>query len=146
MATSGRGSGIVGYNVQTAMDTKHHLIVGHQLPSHLRQPYCPRPHHPIALGSPISNRRIRGSMTGGMTHALQGAHVRNRLGSFRREVSRHPCHLQSAQIVQQGASHALAKDQSRAVGAMIDADREPVSLLEVAHHRLLELESEEMHR
>jgi hypothetical protein len=41
MATSGSGTGIVGYNVQTAMDTKHHLIVGHQLPSHLRQPYCP---------------------------------------------------------------------------------------------------------
>ncbi|TCG04935.1 IS1182 family transposase [Paraburkholderia steynii] len=27
MATSGRGSGIVGYNVQAAVDTKHHLIV-----------------------------------------------------------------------------------------------------------------------
>src|ERR1700723_2035045 len=26
MATSGRGSGIVGYNVQTAVDTKNHLI------------------------------------------------------------------------------------------------------------------------
>src|SRR5271154_5140085 len=27
MATSGRGTGMVGYNVQTAVDTKHHLIV-----------------------------------------------------------------------------------------------------------------------
>jgi TolA-binding protein len=27
MATSGRGSGMVGYNVQSAVDTKHHLIV-----------------------------------------------------------------------------------------------------------------------
>ena len=27
MATSGRGSGIVGYNVQVAVDTEHHLIV-----------------------------------------------------------------------------------------------------------------------
>jgi transposase len=26
MATSGKGTGIVGYNVQTAVDTKHHLI------------------------------------------------------------------------------------------------------------------------
>jgi len=26
-----RGSGIVGYNVQTAVDTKHHLIVEHQV-------------------------------------------------------------------------------------------------------------------
>jgi transposase len=31
MATSGRGSGIVGYNVQTAVDAKHHLIVAHQV-------------------------------------------------------------------------------------------------------------------
>jgi transposase len=31
MATSGRGSGTVGYNVQTAVDTKHHLIVTHEV-------------------------------------------------------------------------------------------------------------------
>ena len=31
MATSGRGSGIVGYNVQVAVDTKHHLIITHEV-------------------------------------------------------------------------------------------------------------------
>ena len=31
MATSGRGSGMVSYNVQTAVDTKHHLIVAHEV-------------------------------------------------------------------------------------------------------------------
>jgi hypothetical protein len=31
MATSGRGSGMVGYNVQTAVDTTHHLIVAHEV-------------------------------------------------------------------------------------------------------------------
>ncbi len=31
MATSGRGSGIVGYNVQVAVDAKHHLIAAHEV-------------------------------------------------------------------------------------------------------------------
>ena len=30
MATSGRGSGMVAYNVQSAVDTEHHLIVAHE--------------------------------------------------------------------------------------------------------------------
>ncbi len=32
MATSGRGSGTVGYNVQTAVDDKHHLIIAMKSP------------------------------------------------------------------------------------------------------------------
>ena len=28
---SGRGSGVVGYNVQVTVDTKHHLIVAHEV-------------------------------------------------------------------------------------------------------------------
>ena len=31
MATSARGSGVVGYNVQTAVDAKHHMIVTHEV-------------------------------------------------------------------------------------------------------------------
>ena len=31
MATSGRGTGIVGYNVQIAVETEHHLIVAHEV-------------------------------------------------------------------------------------------------------------------
>jgi hypothetical protein len=31
MATSGRGSGVVGYNVQVAVEAKHHLIVTHEV-------------------------------------------------------------------------------------------------------------------
>jgi transposase len=31
MATSGRGSGVVGYNVQSAVDARHHPIVAHEV-------------------------------------------------------------------------------------------------------------------
>jgi hypothetical protein len=31
MATSGRGSGVVGYNVQVAVETEHHLIITHDV-------------------------------------------------------------------------------------------------------------------
>ena len=31
MATSGRGTGMVGYNVQIAVDTEHHMIVAHEV-------------------------------------------------------------------------------------------------------------------
>jgi hypothetical protein len=31
MATSGKGSGMVGYNVKCAVDTTHHLIVAHEV-------------------------------------------------------------------------------------------------------------------
>src|ERR1700693_1526863 len=31
MATIGRGTGMVGYNVQTAVDAKHHMIVAHEV-------------------------------------------------------------------------------------------------------------------
>lgn len=43
MATSGRGNGIVGYNVQTAVDAKHHLIVAHEVTNrgHDRQQLSP---------------------------------------------------------------------------------------------------------
>src|SRR5262249_9773792 len=49
MATSGRGSGVVGYNVQVAVDTEHHLIVTHEVTnvgtdrSSLPWPRRPRP-------------------------------------------------------------------------------------------------------
>jgi hypothetical protein len=31
MATSGRGTGVVGYNVQTVVDAQYHLIVAHEV-------------------------------------------------------------------------------------------------------------------
>jgi hypothetical protein len=31
MVTSGRGSGVVGYNVQVAVETEHHLIIAHEV-------------------------------------------------------------------------------------------------------------------
>lgn len=43
MATSGRGTGMVGYNVQTVVDAKHHLIVAHDVTNqgHDRQQLVP---------------------------------------------------------------------------------------------------------
>jgi len=48
MATSGRGSGIVGYNVQVAVDTEHHLIVTHEVTNGGSD----RAHWPIWPGRP----------------------------------------------------------------------------------------------
>jgi len=43
MATSGKGTGIVGYNVQTVVDAEHHLIVAHEVTNqgHDRSHLCP---------------------------------------------------------------------------------------------------------
>ena len=61
MATSGRGSGVVGYNVQTAVDTENHLIVAHEV-SNVGTRYGnltpPRRIGGIMLASPSAYRAI----------------------------------------------------------------------------------------
>jgi hypothetical protein len=42
MATSGRGSGVVGYNVQVAVDTAHHLIITHEVTNVGSDPHLAR--------------------------------------------------------------------------------------------------------
>ena len=52
MATSGRGSGVVGYNVQVAVDTKHHLIVTHEVTNDGSDRATARKHRVPDQGSP----------------------------------------------------------------------------------------------
>jgi hypothetical protein len=46
IATSGRGTGMAGYNVQTAVDTKHHMIVAYEVTNvgHDREQLSPMSH------------------------------------------------------------------------------------------------------
>ncbi|WP_208024777.1 hypothetical protein [Bradyrhizobium sp. 1(2017)] len=39
LATSGRGSGVVGYNFQVAVDTDHHLIIADEVTNSGSDPY-----------------------------------------------------------------------------------------------------------
>ena len=53
MATSGRGTGMVGYNVQTAVDAKHHLIVA------MKSPTLGTTGHSWRIWRSKPNRRLR---------------------------------------------------------------------------------------
>jgi hypothetical protein len=67
MATSGRGSDVVGYNVQGAVNTKHHLIVTHEVtnsgsdralwPSRRRLFSRPRRSRPLPIAATSAARR-----------------------------------------------------------------------------------------
>ena len=80
MATSGKGSGIVGYNVQVAVDAKHHLIVTHEVTNegHDRNQLAPMA---IAAQQAMGKRRLqaiadRGYYSGPQIKACDEAGIR----------------------------------------------------------------------
>ena len=56
MATSGRGSGVVGYNVQVAVDTEHHLIVTHEVTNVGNDTFATRAHGQAGEGGARSGQ------------------------------------------------------------------------------------------
>ena len=55
MVTSGRGTGIVGYNVQAAADAKHHLIVAHEVTNTGHDRLLQRARNPMSIAVPRVN-------------------------------------------------------------------------------------------
>lgn len=79
MATSGKGTGIVGYNVQAAVDTKHHLIVAHEVTNfgHDRTQLVPMGRSAQAAmgGGEITVLADRGYFNGDQVLACEGTGV-----------------------------------------------------------------------
>lgn len=79
MATSGRGSGMVGYNVQTVVDAKHHLIIAHEVTNqgHDRAQLAnmARQAHAVIGGSKLQAVADRGYFSGDEILACQEAGV-----------------------------------------------------------------------
>jgi hypothetical protein len=71
MATSGRRSGMVGYNVQSAVDTKHHLIVEEPTISH--NGAGPRSDFGIVGRRQFRRRRDEASMSASSGDPIVGA-------------------------------------------------------------------------
>jgi hypothetical protein len=57
MATSGRGTGVVACNVQTAVDDKHHLNVAHEVTNKVWKTHGLRPRGPAWRSASIPSNR-----------------------------------------------------------------------------------------
>ena len=122
MATSGRGSGVVGYNVQVAVETRHHLIVAHEVTNvgtdraqlaHMAE------QAKATLGLPAPRARSAALRAGSMKTFLEA--VQRRLDEHpekmrqRRETVEHPFGTIKARM---GATHFLMKTLPRVASEM----------------------------
>ena len=94
MATSGRGTGIVGYNVQTAVDAEHHLIVAHEVINvgHDRaqlEPMARKAHDAMGCEELPTALADRGYFNGEQVLACEGT------GIFRRAFRKTPVVVQT---------------------------------------------------
>jgi transposase len=145
MATSGKGTGIVGYDVQTAVDTRYHLIVAHEVTNlgHDRSQLVPMGGlaQQAVGGGEITALAERGYFNGEQVPACEGTAVlpcipktdtsgKAALGRFTREdfvydATKDHYTCPAGQILTKGAVRSDRRDHYRHLSACLACTLKP---------------------